>query len=46
MVLKDLLTWIKNFLSDRSQQVMLNNKQGDSCNAAVPQETVLAPLLF
>ena len=41
-----LLTWIKNFLSDRSQQVVLNNKQGDSCNAGVPQGTVLAPLLF
>ena len=41
-----LLTWIKNFLSDRSQEVVLNNKQGDSCNAGVPQGTVLAPLLF
>ena len=48
MVLKDLalLTWIKHFLSDQSQQVVLNNKQGDSCNAGVPQGTVLAPLLF
>ena len=43
-----LLSWIKNFLSDRSQQVVLDNKQSDSCNvlSGVPQGTVLAPLLF
>ena len=42
-----LLFWIKNFLSDRSQ-VVLDNKQSDSCNvlSGVPQGTVLAPLLF
>ena len=43
-----LLSWIKDFLSDRSQQVVLDNKQSDSCNvlSGVPQGTVLAPLLF
>ena len=43
-----LLTWIKNFFSDRSQQVVLNNKRGDSCSvlSGVPQGNVLAPLLF
>jgi len=43
-----LLAWIKTFLSDRSQQVVLDNKRSDSCNvlSGVPQGTVLAPLLF
>ena len=43
-----LLSWIKNFLSDSSQQVVLDNKQDDSCNvlSGVPQGTVLALLLF
>ena len=43
-----LLGWIKNFLTDRSQQVILDNKQSDPCNvlSGVPQGTVLAPLLF
>ena len=42
------MSWIKNFLSDRSQQVVLDNKQSDSCNMlpGVPQGTVLAPQLF
>ena len=41
-----LLTWIMNFLSDRSQQVVLDNKCSDSNNvtSGVPQGTVLAPL--
>ena len=43
-----LLNWIKNFLTDRSQQVILDNKQSISCKvlSGVPQGTVLAPLLF
>ena len=43
-----LLNWIKKFLTDRSQQVILNNTQSISCNvlSGVPQGTVLAPLLF
>ena len=42
-----LLTWIKNFLSNRSQRVILklDNKQSDILSG-VPQGTVLAPLLF
>ena len=41
-----LLTWIMNFLTDRSQQVILDNKQSTSSNvlSGVPQGTVLAPL--
>ena len=43
-----LLNWIKKFLTDHSQQVILDNKQSISCNvlSGVPQGTVLAPLLF
>ena len=42
------MNWIKNFLTDRSQQVILDNKQSTSCNvlSGVPQGTMLAPLLF
>ena len=43
-----LLRWIKNFLTDRLQQVIIDNKRSDSCYvlSGVPQGTVLAPLLF
>ena len=43
-----LLRWIKNFLTNRSHQVIIDNKRSDSCNvlSGVPQGTVLAPLLF
>ena len=43
-----ILTWIKNFLTDRSQQVILDNRKSNSCSvlSGVPQGTVLAPLLF
>ena len=42
-----LFNWITNFLSDRSQQVVLNNKQSNTRNvvSGIPQETVLT-LLF
>ena len=48
MVIKALLRWIKNFLTNRSHQVIIDNKRSDSCNvlSGVPQGTVLAPLLF
>ena len=43
-----LLRWIKNFLTNRSHQVIIDNKRSDSCNvlSGVPQGTVLAPLRF
>ena len=45
-----LLTWIMNFLSDRSQQIILkfNNKWSNSCNilSGILQGTVLTSLLF
>ena len=43
-----LLSWIKDFLSGRSQQVVLEGAYSDSCPvlSGVLQGTVLAPLLF
>ena len=43
-----LLSWIKNFLTDRSQQVTIDNNRSESHHvlSGVPQGTVLAPLLF
>ena len=43
-----LLSWLKAFLTDRSQYVILNNMKSyaTSVLSGVPQGTVLAPLLF
>ena len=40
--------WIKAFLSNRTQEVILNGKCSKKCNvtSGVPQGTVLGPLLF
>ena len=42
------LHWLENFLSDRTQQVILDGCRSDTLpvTSGVPQGTVLAPLLF
>ena len=42
------LKWIEAFLSNRTQQVILNGKHSNLANvlSGVPQGTVLGPLLF
>jgi len=44
----DTLKWLKDFLTRRQQQVLVNGEQSDATEvtSGVPQETVLAPLLF
>ena len=44
----DLLTWIKSFVSNRVQQVVVDGQQSNlaAVSSGVPQGTVLAPLLF
>ena len=43
-----LLDWVKDFLSNRSQIVILNNASSESTEvlSGVPQGSVLGPLLF
>ena len=43
-----LLTWIRNFITNRTQRVILNGRSSQLSNvlSGVPQGTVLGPLLF
>ena len=43
-----VITWVKSFLSNRSQSVVLDGEHSDSCPvlSCVPQGSVLGPCLF
>ena len=45
---QQLLTWFRNWLCDRTQQVVLEGQSSDVCQviSGVPQGTVLGPLCF
>ena len=47
-VRRELLNWIKNYLSNRTQKVIVEGKISDSVTviSGVPQGTVLEPLFF
>ena len=43
-----ILLWVKSYLTDRSQKVIVNGKASDPTPvlSGVPQDSVIGPLLF
>ena len=47
-IIGSLLSWVKNYLSERKQRVVINNSTSSwrDINAGIPQESILGSILF